>query len=630
MCLICGNANYGRMWGRLASKGSETPGAQIEMTRRQLVATGIAAGALAASPAPSLAAPEKNTVFRNGLIYTVEEAQPWAQAVVVRGRRIVYVGDDAGATKFAGPGADVFDLDGRMMLPGFVESHWHLATVAFARGAWVNYDRVEDVYEALRQYAKAHPDEKIISGFGWIAANFPATGPRKEPLDEIVPDRPVLLISNDFHNYWVNSKFLEMAGIDKNTPRDVVPGSSWFEKDPKTGEPTGFMSEPPALFVALEALEKHGIQPYGLKSAAAAMEEWQPKLAGAGITTFFDAGFVLWPDQQHNGFDILLDLERRGKLLQRVVGSFYYNDAKIDPLPIIRAYKKKYQTPLVQANVLKLVADGTELTRTAFYLQPYVGKPDWRGEPLIPVDVFNRVVRAADAEGLDMHVHAVGDAAVRMTLDAYEGAMKANGARDRRHTLCHAFLTAPEDIPRFKQLGVVANTQIQWGVPDASQLLIRDILGDERWNRMYAFKSFMNSGATVSFGADALATGYKVVYKPLEAIQAGHTRQEPGKPDGPIQPPANERLSIAELIRGYTLNGAYQLRKENEIGSIKVGKLADLVVLEQNLFDVAAHDIGKVKVRLTMMDGRITHRDGIEPVAKTKPGGRKGSSRRRG
>ncbi|HMK88405.1 MAG TPA: amidohydrolase [Methylocystis sp.] len=629
MCLICGNANFGRMWGRLSSK-QEQVGAPIEMTRRRLVATGIAAGALAAAPPPSFAAPEKITIFRNGRIYTVEDAQPWAQAVVVGGRRILYVGNDAGAMKFAGPGAEVFDLNGRMMLPGFVEAHWHLASVAFARGAWVNYDRTEEIYEALRQYAKAHPDEKIITGFGWMAAKFPETGPRKEPLDEIVPDRPVLLISNDFHNYWVNSKFLEMAGIDKNTPRDVVPGASWFEKDAKTGEPTGFMSEPPALFATLEAFEKRGIEPYGLRAAAAAMEEWQPRLAGAGITTFFDAGFVLWPDQQHNGFDILVDLERRGKLLQRVVGSFYYNDAKVDPLPIIREYKRKYQTALVQANVLKLVADGTEYTRTAFYLQSYAGKPDWRGEPLLPPDVMNRVARAADAEGIDMHVHAVGDAAVRMTLDAFEEAMKSNGPRDRRHTLCHAFLTAPEDIPRFHKLGVVANTQIQWGVPDVSQLRIRDILGEERWSRMYSFKSFVDAGATVSFGNDALATGYKVVYKPLEAIQAGHTRQEPGKPDGPLQPPSSERLSIAELIRGYTLNGAYQLRKEKEIGSIKTGKLADLVVLEQNLFDVPPHDIGKARVQLTMMDGRITHRDGLSPTTmKAKRASAQSPSRKR-
>jgi predicted amidohydrolase YtcJ len=161
---------------------------------------------------------------------------------------------------------------------------------------------------------------------------------------------------------------------------------------------------------------------------------------------------------------------------------------------------------------------------------------------------------------------------------------------------------------------IVANTQIQWGVPDPSQLLIRGILGEERWSRMYSFKSFIKSGATVSFGVDALATGYKVVYKPLEAMQAGHTRQEPGRSDGPVQPPESERLSIVELIRGYTLNVAYQLRKKNQIGSIKVGKLADLIILEKNLFQVAPHENGQVDVQLTMMDGRITHREGIGPA----------------
>ncbi|MGQ0681858.1 amidohydrolase [Bradyrhizobium sp.] len=576
-----------------------------------MIATAAAASVIGMPTSSAWAAPNHTTVFRGGRIYTVDDAQPWAEAVVTKGSRIVYVGDNAGAAKFMHRGAEVVDLDGRMLIPGFVEAHWHLSTSTFARGAWVNYERLDDVFDALRQYAASHPKEKIIQGFGWMVTNFPDTGPRKEPLDAIVPDRPVLLISNDFHNYWVNSKFLEMAGITQDTPRDVVPDSSWFEKDPKTGEPTGFLCEPPALFVALEALEKRGIQPYGLNLAIAAMEEWQHKLAGAGITTVFDAGFVIWPDQQHNGFDILTGLERRGKLLQRVVGSYYYNDPKIDPLPIIRGYKKKYRSGLVEANVLKLVVDGTELAHTSYYLEPYADRPNWHGEPLLPAEVLNRVVRAADAEGIDMHVHAAGDAAVRMTLDAFEAAAKTNGPRSRRHTICHAFLTAPSDILRFRQLGVVANTQIQWGVPDPYVLRTQTVLGDERGKRLWTFKSFIDQGVTVSFGTDALATGYKVVYKPLEAIQAGHTRQEPGKPEGPVLAPANERLSVAELIRGYTINGAYQLRKEKEIGSIQVGKLADLVVLEKNLFDVAPHDIGKVRVQFTMMNGRITHRSGV-------------------
>lgn len=610
MCMVCGGRGLGSLFSG-SNASSETARAS-GLTRREVIATAVASASVASAPSVSAwAAPDRTTVFRGGRVYTVDDAQPWAQAVVVKGNRIVHVGDDAGTAKFIRRGAEVVDLGGRMMLPGFVESHWHLSTATFARGAWVNYERLDDVYDALRRHADSHPNDRIIQGFGWMVTSFPETGPRKEPLDAIVPDRPVLLVSNDFHNYWVNSKFLEMAGITKDTPRDVVPGASWFEKDPKTSEPTGFICEPPAFFVALEALEKHGIRPYGIDTAVVAMEEWQRKLAAAGVTTVFDAGFAIWPDQQHNGFDILMGLERRGKLLQRVVGSYYYNDPKIDPLPIIRGYKKKYRSGLVEANVLKLVADGTEAAHTAYYLEPYADRPDWRGEMLLPPDVLDRVVRAADAEGLDMHVHAVGDGAVRLTLDAFEAAIKANGACNRRHTICHAFVTAPSDISRFRQLGVVANTQIQWGVPDPYLARVQKYLGDERGNRQYTFKSFIDQGVTVSFGTDALATGYKVVYKPLEAIQAGHTRQEPGKPDGPVLAPASERLSVAELIRGYTINGAYQLRKENEIGSIRTGKLADLVVLEKNLFDVAPHDIGKVDVQLTMMNGRITHRAGL-------------------
>ncbi|MGJ4881833.1 amidohydrolase [Bradyrhizobium sp. HKCCYLRH1065] len=601
MCIACGSA-IGSLFAASKPEGGG-------LTRRQMVATTAAAAAFAAAgSAPAFAAPNRTTVFRGGRVYTVEDSQPWAAAVVVKGDKIVYVGDDAGAMKFAGRGAEVIDLKGRMLMPGFVEAHWHLCTLAFARGAWVNEEDPERISEILRDYAKTHSDEKFILGFGWIAGAFPASGPRKEPLDAIFPDRPVLLVSCDLHSYWVNSKLLEMAGITKDTPRDVVPGSSWYEKDPN-GEPTGFISEVPALFAVLKTLEKHGIEPFGLKSAAAAIEEWQPKLAAAGITTLFDAGFSAWPTEQHHGFDMLVDLESRGKLLQRVIGSLYHNDPNVDPLPIIRAYRKRYRTPLVKAEVLKLIVDGTELSRTAYLLDPYAGRQDWRGEPLLPSPVMNRILREAHAEGIDTHLHAVGDAAVRMSLDGYEAAFGRQGPGNRRHTICHAFLTAPSDIARFRKLGLIANTQIQWGVPDTSQRRIREIYGEERWSRMYSFKTFIDQGVTVSFGMDALATGSKVVVKPLEAVQAGHTRQEPGKPDGLVHPPAAERLSLPQLIRGYTINGAYQMRMEDKIGSIKVGKLADLIVLEKNLFDVGPHEIGKVNVQLTMMNGRITHRD---------------------
>lgn len=612
MCLVCSGRGISSLFKKETAR-STAPSNTEGITRREMLVGTAATAALASIPFKSSWASdaEQTTVFRNGRVYTVEDSQPWAQAVVVQGNRIAYAGDDAGAMKLAGKRAEVVDLAGRMMMPGFVEGHWHLATTVFARGAWVNYEDVSEIYASVRKYAESHPKDIIITGFGWMPPNFPPTGPTKDPLDAIVPNRPVLLISNDFHNYWVNSKFLEMAGVTKNTPRDVVPGASWYEKDPTTGEPTGFICEAPALFAVLEALAKHGIEPFTAQATTAAMEEWQPKLAGAGITTFFDAGFVVWPDQQHIGFDILLDLERRGKLLQRVIGSYYHNDPKIDGLAIIKEYRKKYQTPLVQATTLKLVVDGTEIAQTAYYLQPYAGRPDWRGEPLFSPEVLNRVVREADAAGIDMHAHCCGDAGVRIMLDACHAAYKANGPRDRRDTICHAFLTDPSDIPRFRRLGVVANTQIQWGVPDLSQLRTRELLGEERWNRMYTFKSFINEGVTVSFGMDALATGYRVVYKPLEAIQAGRTRQEPGKPNGPLQPPASECLSVPELIRGYTLNAAYQLRMEDKVGSIKAGKLADLIVLDQNVFDVGPHEIGKVDVQLTMMNGRVTHRAGV-------------------
>ncbi|WP_084545549.1 amidohydrolase [Cupriavidus malaysiensis] len=618
MCFACVNLSLVPLLNVDPDSEAELDGQPLQLSRRRAIAFGLStvAGTLLGVPYRANAADQSQndtiTIFRNGKIYTVEQSQPWAEAVVVKGEHIVYVGDNQGATQFSGTTATVIDLEGRMMLPGFIESHSHLSTFGFAAGAWVNHEDPEEIYAAIREYAKSHPDQQLISGFGWMASNFPATGPKKEALDAIVADRPVLLISNDLHNYWANSKFLEMAGITKDTPRDVVPGQSWYEKDDRTGEPTGFISEVPALFSALGKLKReHGIDFLPTESVASAIEDWQLRLASAGITTVFDAGFVLWPDSQHIGYEIFQSIERRGKLRHRVIGSYYHNNPDVDPFPILRKHRQRYQSKLVQASVLKLLADGTELTRTAYYLQPYANQPDWRGEPIFPQATLDRLIREADAEGIDTHIHCTGDAAVRMSLDAIEAAQNTRTGKGSRHTICHAFLTDPADIPRFKKLGVVANTQIQWGVYDPYQLKVRDILGEERWHRMYSFKSFFKAGATVSLGTDALATGYKVVYKPLEVIQSGMTRQTVGREDGPFLPPATERLSLAELIHGYTINGAYQLRREHELGSIKAGKLADLIVLERNLFEVSTQEVSKVKIQLTMMNGGITHRDGV-------------------
>ena len=545
-------------------------------------------------------------VFAGGKVYTVAEAQPWAEAVAVQGKKITFVGSDADAKKYIGEDTQVIDLAGKMLLPGFVEGHFHPITGALLTvGADLQYDPVEQVLDAVKKYADANPDLKVVRGFGWRYTTFASTGPTKELLDEIVPDRPVFLFAVDGHGGWVNSKALEMAGITRDTP-DPQPGYSSFQRDPETGEATGYLVEVPA---ELQVLNK--LQPQNIASIGKAFEDLLPKFPAAGVTAVFDAG--IQGVSSEDGFNLYMELEKKGQLPIRVVGSYYHNDPKTDPLPIIQSYRKSFQSELVQAEVLKINVDGGDAQFTAVMLQPYASKPEITGKPIFTPEQLNDMTKRADAQGIDIHFHAFGDGAVRMSLDAVEAAIAANEARDRRHTIAHAMYIQEEyDLPRFAELDVITSMSMQWAAPDLSnlKLAVANLGEGIVRTRFMRARSLVDSGAKLSFGTDWPAAGYYSTYKPLEAIQVAVTREMLRGPGlEPIMPPVNEVLTLEQAIKANTFTSAYQLRLDDRVGSIEVGKLADLVVLEKNLFDVAPGKISDVDVLLTMMNGNVTYRE---------------------
>lgn len=550
-----------------------------------------------------------DVLFRNARIYTVDPKNPWAAEIAIRGDRIQYVGDDAQAARVVGPRTRVVDAGGRLFLPGFVESHWHLASTTYIRQLALHQIKPTSIADTVRAYAEAHPEEPVITGLGWVEAMMPEGLVRKETLDAACADRPVLLLCSDFHTMWVNSRALEIAGIDASTPSIVGDGVSWYEKDAVTHEPTGKIVDPPAQAVVWTSLIEKGLLPSGIDLYTNSIDEWQHRLAAAGVTTLFDAAFIEPSGNQALLYESLGVLERSQRLLLRVVGSYYHFEGATerDPVEAITTLKKKYNSELVRAQVLKIFLDGTEIAHTAYLLEPYADRPDTCGHTAISKDEYERVVLAADASGVDVMVHCVGDAAVRLALDTFEKAISANRPRDRRHCITHAFLTHADDIPRFRKLGIIANTQLQWGVIDPYTKVIREHYGDERFRQMYKFRTFVDHGVVVSLGMDALACSCRLQHRPVEHIESGHTRQPPGEPDSPVMPEDSERMRLPDLIAGYTINGAYQLRLENEIGSLVVGKRADLIVLAQDLFEIDPHAIGSIDVVLTMMNGRITH-----------------------
>ena len=566
--------------------------------------TCFAVAAIMSAPSGALAQ-SADYVFAGGKVYTVAEAQPWAEAVAVEGKKITFVGSDADVKKYIGEDTQVIDLAGKMLLPGFVEGHFHpIAGAQLTVGVNLQYDPVEQVLGAIKKYADANPDAKVVRGFGWRYTSFPSAGPTKEQLDEIVPDRPVFLFAVDGHAAWVNSKGLEMAGITRDTP-DPQPGFSSFQRDPETGEPTGYLVEVPAALLVLNALE-----PQNKVSVGKALEALLPKFPTAGVTAVFDAGILgISPE---DGFNLYLDFEKKGQLPIRVVGSYYHNNPKIDPLPIIQSYRESFQSELVQARVLKLNVDGGDAQYTAVMLQPYASKPEITGDPIFTPEQLNDMTKRADAQGLDVHFHAFGDGAVRMSLDAVEAAGAANEARDRRHTIAHAIYIHEDDLPRFAKLNVITSMSMQWATPDLSnlKLAVANLGEGIVYERFMRARSLVDSGAKLSFGTDWPAAGYYSTYKPLEAIQVAVTREMlSGRGLKPVMPPANEVLTLEQAIKANTFTSAYQSRLDDRVGSIEVGKLADLVVLEKNLFDVAPGEISGVDVLLTMMNGKVTYRE---------------------
>ena len=516
------------------------------------------------------------------------------------------MGRSQGAQAFIGDKTQVIDLQGQMLLPGFVEAHIHPTLAMFAQGADLQRDTVAEVLAAVKTWAVAHPDAKTIRGFGWRYYLFPTTGPTKAELDKLFPDRPVMLVAIDVHSAWVNSKALALAGVDAKHP-DPVPGFSFFQRDPKTSEPTGWVVETPAEQEVLARLD-----PPTPEAQNAATAELLPKLAAAGITAAWDAGIATMPDER--GLEGYQQLEKQNKLPLRIVGCYYWNNPAItDPVPLALALREKFHSELVQVRALKLMLDGGDSQHTAVMLQPYADRPDSHGEFQLSPELFEAAVLKAQANGIDTHAHSYGDGATRSYLNAVEKAQKAHPKSPSRHTAAHALFLTDEEVVRLAKLNVTMQISAQWISPDPTLGLMLKIVGKDLVSTEYArMNSVLKAGGRLAFGTDWPASGWVATYRPLDAIQVALTRKilpQYGKQEVlPVMPSENERITLDQALKAYTLDAAYVLDLEQRIGSLQPGKLADIVVLEKDLHQMAPSEISTTKVKLTMMNGQITYR----------------------
>jgi len=530
-------------------------------------------------------------VFKNGSIYTVDNNLSWAQAIAINNNRIEFVGSDEAVEAFIGPETAVIDLEGKMVLPGFVDAHAHPSHAMDLVGNISLYaeDSLEDYVHVISDFVKTHPEREFYRGSGWADTFFSNLGPEKDALDPILPDRPIALVSYDGHSMWVNSVTLERANISKDTPD---PDGGRIERNPETGEPTGTLRE--TAFKLIEDV----IPEHSREERKNALIEYQKMAARAGITLVHDA---MLDAETTTAFN---ELAEAGQLTMRFRGSITFEaDQDIQPqVKLMLAEREENIHPYFQTLSAKIFVDGVIEGGTAYLLEPYAHQPEFRGEPIWDPELLKETCNALENEKIQIHLHVIGDAAARITLDALEYAREIHGERDSRHSVTHLHLVDPADIHRFKDLEIVGLPQPFWfKVDDYYDELALPYLGQERADKQYPMQSLIESGVIMASGSDFPVT---IPFDPVIAIQTGVTRNSVESSETRVLWP-EERSSLEDLIRSFTYNGAYANFLENEIGSLEAGKKADLVVLDKNLFEIPQEEIASTKVLLTLVDGNV-------------------------
>ncbi len=539
--------------------------------------------------------------FVNAKAYTLNSEAPWADTVLVKGDAIVYVGNAAGSASLIGASTKLRDLAGQLLLPGFIDTHVHPITGgAYAKALSLNtFGTVDEWLVAIAAYAGENPDIPVIFGYGFLASTFGPEGPSRQMIDELVPDRVVLIMDEGFHAAWANTVALKTLNITQDTA-DPVPGYSYYKRD-ESGDATGYLLEGTAssAMAALDVITP-GILVEGTGIIIDIMNSY-------GVTSVFDAGTRGDAELVKHVLDAL---ESSGELTVRIVGSSRpeATEQAATAVDTAEEWGRQIKGERYHYNTLKIPDDGTVEGRTAAMFEDYQGEPGNSGETVFTQEQMTQMITDAASRNIDVHVHALGERAIHESLNAIEVARREYPDSESRYTICHLEVMTDQDIPRFAELGVTAQSTPLWASYDVYG---EQFVSEDQFNRYWRFKSLEDTGARLTFGSDFPASGAGTMgLSPVAQIEIGHTRQSAGEPDAPIQPRVSERLSVESLVRGFTIDAAYQLHMEDEIGSIEVGKKADLMVLDQDIFDVDAYTIHETGVVLTMMDGKIVYEAG--------------------
>lgn len=546
-------------------------------------------------------------IITNGKVITMDDAMPRAEAIALKGNKIVFVGSADTAKAHAGEATRIVDARGATVMPGFNESHMHifggsLSLTQLPLSGVRGHERLKVLVEA---YAAEHPDLPLLVGHGADYVLVGSDGAARQALDAIVADRPLVVMAVDYHTAWANTAALEAAGILRgkklSVGNEIVMGAD--------GLATGELRESEAIGPVLDLGATGGRERFGVAtggdpdnvtaeqraSDAALFKRGLAYCASMGITSFQNMDGNLYQ------LELLDEIEQGAGLPVRVRMPFHMKNFM--PLSDLSdkadAWRRRYDTDRLRCNFVKMFADGVVESGTAYMVGGYGDKPDENGDPLFTDDQFRAIAAEADRLGLQIAVHAIGSAAVRQTLDAYQGAIALNGRRNSRHRIEHIETIETDDVPRLNALGVVASMQPTHppgtGATPVEPYLSR--IGEKRWPLAFAWRTIAETGVELVFGTDWPVTGLD----PLVCIQEAMTRK-PWKEEL-----RDQRLSLMEVLRAYTSNGAWVEFMEDRKGVLKPGYLADIVVLDDDIERAASEAIGRIKPVLTICDGKVSY-----------------------
>jgi len=550
------------------------------------------------------ASPAADIIVVNARIYTLDGRQAWAEALAIRGSQILAVGTREQITAMQDPHTKVIDAGGRLVLPGFVDSHIHMLEGAMNE-QWMVIDytsTLPQLQAQLKAYAAAHPEKKWILGRGWSYPMFGAAAlPHKKYLDEVVSDRPVYLEGFDGHTWWANSKALQVARITRQTPD---PAGGLIGRDPKTREPNGVIKED-----AADDLIEPVIPSPSREERLSALRLSLKEANRVGLVRVHCASNLLERESDWDNADLYDQLRRSGELTVRMYMAYYMSPPTLTDknLSEIESGRRRYHDEWISLGAVKFFADGVIESHTAALLAPYSDDPTQSGQLLWTPAEYTKAVTELDRRGFQVFTHAIGDRAIRMALDGYEAAQKTNHTSDARHRVEHIETVSAVDIPRFGQLGVIASFQPLHAYPDADTLKVwsRNV-GPERTQRAWAWHSIESHGGRLAFGSDWPV----VTMNPWVGVQNALTRQTTdGQPPGGFVP--QERISLEDAIKAYTLGAAFAGHRDKTEGSLEPGKVADLIVVSQDLFKIQPAEIGKTEVLLTMVGGKVVYQSPI-------------------